>query len=105
MSCDLFTPDDGRCGWCRQPVEEHRFVPCPRCGGWTFLPDPTDRSGMPLWARRKVRCSCVSEDHAGGWLVRETGEVASTEALREVGWRRPRFDESTRRYEDVRSPA
>lgn len=85
MSCQLFTPDGhGGCCWCRTPRDGHRFVPCGRCAGFPYLPDPTDRTARRVEAKRRVLCACRT-----GWLVRETGKVADVTDLETVGWRRP----------------
>lgn len=87
MTCDLYAPDDGRCVWCHGPESDHRFVPCQRCGGHPFLPDPSDRSPVPLWARRKIPCGCAGEDRWGGWIDRTTGKPAEDAVLWAAGWR------------------
>lgn len=98
MSCEMYVPEDGVCVWCREPVEEHRLVPCSSCGGHPFLPDPTDRSRLPVWLRRWVLCSCADEGSRwGGWIVRETGKPAEDEVLVEAGWRAPSAGSDRRR--------
>ena len=87
MSCELYVPEGGVCVWCRQPLEAHRLVPCPTCGGHPFLPDPTDRSRLPVWLRRWVLCGCTDDGSRwGGWVVRETGEFAEDDDLLAAGW-------------------
>lgn len=81
--CHLWTqPDheDDRCGWCFQPHDRHRFVPCPTCHGWRRTPDPHDPTLGPLWTKRQLPCTTCDT----GWMVRATGRPARDHELTPV---------------------
>lgn len=87
-TCHLWTQpdhDDDRCGWCLQPRDTHRFVPCPTCHGWQRVPDPADLTPGPTWARRQLSCSRCDT----GWMLRVNGRPALDRELAPVMRREP----------------
>jgi hypothetical protein len=80
-TCHFWTepddPADDRCAWCSQPRVSHRLVPCLRCAGWGYVPDPSDRSPGPSWLKQGLPCPvCTGDGQKGGWVLRATGRPA-----------------------------
>jgi len=92
-ACALYAgPADGVCDWCRLGPQEHELFLCPSCHGWRTRPDPADRTsrqlGLPVWAWRRVDCSCRFDDHGivrTGGVVDRDGAPVDDDRLRAAG--------------------